>query len=228
MIGLLSAVRRRPRPWLPDEIAFLEAVAGQAVVALHNALVYGQSERWVGQLSVVQASVNRMNRLTTVAAVGEAVVEETRRVVDYHNCRVYVIEPPDVVPIAFRGEVGEYDTIPLDLLQTRIGEGFTGWVAENGEPLLIHDAERGPPRGHDPGHGQRGRVDGRGAHEVRRRDHRRGHALQARSAPVRPARPAADADPRQRRGHGHPVGPRPRRASAPRPACRACWACPAS
>ena len=151
VIGLLSAVRRRPRPWLPDEIAFLEAVAGQAVVALHNALVYGQSERWVGQLSVVQASVNRMNRLTTVAAVGEAVVEETRRVVDYHNCRVYVIEPPDVVPIAFRGEVGEYDTIPLDLLQTRIGEGFTGWVAENGEPLLIHDANADPRGATIPG-----------------------------------------------------------------------------
>ncbi len=151
VVGLLSAVRRRPRPWLPDEIAFLEAVAGQAVVALHNAGLYGESERWAGQLSVVQASVDRMNRLTTVAEIGEAVVEETRRVIDYHNCRVYVVQPPEVVPIAFKGEVGTYEDIPMDLLRTRLGEGFTGWVAEHGEPLLIHDANADPRGATIPG-----------------------------------------------------------------------------
>ncbi len=151
IVGLLSAVRRVPRPWAPDEVAFMEAVAGQAAIALHNAGLYDEAQRWAGQLSVVQASVNRMNRLTTVAEIGEAVVEETRRVVDYHNCRVYLIEPPDVVPIAFKGDVGTYDTIPMDLLRTRIGEGFTGWVAEHGEPLLIHDANADPRGATIPG-----------------------------------------------------------------------------
>ncbi|MGZ6344090.1 MAG: diguanylate cyclase [Candidatus Limnocylindrales bacterium] len=151
VIGLLSAVRRQPRPWLADEIAFLEAVAGQAVVALYNAGLWYQSERWAGQLSVVQASVNRMNRLTSVAEIGQAVVEETRRVVDYHNCRVYVVEGAEVVPIAFKGEVGAYDDIPMDLLRTHMGEGFTGWVAEHGEPLLIHDANADPRGANIPG-----------------------------------------------------------------------------
>ncbi len=151
VVGLLSAVRRVARTWEPEEVAFLTAVAGQAAIALHNAGLYEEAHRWAGQLSVVQASVNRMNRLTTVAEIGEAVVEETRRVVDYHNCRVYVIEPPDVVPIAFKGDVGTYDTIPMDVLRTRIGEGFTGWVAEHGEPLLIHDANADPRGATIPG-----------------------------------------------------------------------------
>ena len=151
VIGLLSAVRRVARTWAPEEVAFLEAVAGQAAIALHNAGLYEEAHRWAGLLSVVQASVNRMNRLTSVAEIGEAVVEETRRVVDYHNCRVYVIEPPDVVPIAFKGDVGTYDTIPVDVLRTRIGEGFTGWVAEHGEPLLIHDANADPRGATIPG-----------------------------------------------------------------------------
>ena len=151
VVGLLSAVRRVARNWAPEEVAFLEAVAGQAAIALHNAGLYEEAHRWAGLLSVVQASVNRMNRLTSVAEIGEAVVEETRRVVDYHNCRVYVIEPPDVVPIAFKGDVGTYDTIPVDVLRTRIGAGFTGWVAEHGEPLLIHDANADPRGATIPG-----------------------------------------------------------------------------
>ncbi|MFI5261021.1 MAG: diguanylate cyclase [Candidatus Limnocylindrales bacterium] len=151
VVGVLAAVRRVARPWAPDEVSFMEAVAGQAAIALHNAGLYDEAQRWAGQLSVVQASVNRMNRLTSVAEIGQAVVEETRRVVDYHNCRVYLIEAPDVVPIAFKGDVGTYDTIPLDVLRTRVGEGFTGWVAEHGEPLLIHDANADPRGATIPG-----------------------------------------------------------------------------
>ena len=34
----------------------------------------------------------------------------------------------------------------MALLHTRLGEGFTGWVAQHGEPLLVNDAN-GDPRG---------------------------------------------------------------------------------
>jgi diguanylate cyclase (GGDEF)-like protein len=101
--------------------------------------------RWAAQLAAVQASVSRMNRLTTVPDIGAAVVEETRRVIDYHNCRVYLLEPPDdLVPIAIRGEVGAYDEIPLEVLRTKVGEGFTGWAAAHGESLRIDDAMSDP------------------------------------------------------------------------------------
>ncbi len=73
--------------------------------------------------------------------MGRAVVEETRRVIDYHNARVYLLDPPDdLVPIAFEGRVGAYEKVDLDILRTKIGEGFTGWVALHGQPLRIDDA----------------------------------------------------------------------------------------
>jgi diguanylate cyclase (GGDEF)-like protein len=141
VIGVLSAFRREPHAWSRDDLAFLEAVAGQAAIALRNADVYEQSQRWAGQLAVVQASMARMNRLTSSEEIGQAVVEETRRVIAYHNCRVYLLEPTgELLPIAFKGEVGTYEEIPMDLLHTRVGVGFTGWAAEHKEALLIHDA----------------------------------------------------------------------------------------
>jgi diguanylate cyclase (GGDEF)-like protein len=102
-------------------------------------------QRWAAQLAAVQASVSRMNRLTAVSEIGAAIVEETRRVIDYHNCRVYLIEPPDdLIPIAFRGEVGTYEEIDPALLRTTVGVGFTGWVAAHGEALRIDDAMADP------------------------------------------------------------------------------------
>ncbi|MFI5254331.1 MAG: GAF domain-containing protein, partial [Candidatus Limnocylindrales bacterium] len=152
VIGVLTAVHQESHAWDRDEIAFLQAVAGQAVIALQNADIYEQSQRWAGQLAVVQASMARMNRLTSREEIGQAVVEETRRVIAYHNCRVYLLEPPDdLVPIAFKGEVGTYVEIPIEVLHTKVGRGFTGWSVEHGEALLINDANADPRGASIPG-----------------------------------------------------------------------------
>ena len=86
-----------------------------------------------------------MSRAGTVAEVGRTVVEETRRMVDCHNARMYLIERPNrVVPIAFEGTVGAYERVDFALLHTKVGEGFTGWVAQHGEPLMVNDANNDP------------------------------------------------------------------------------------
>ncbi|HEX5824083.1 MAG TPA: diguanylate cyclase [Candidatus Limnocylindrales bacterium] len=104
------------------------------------------------QLEVLQAASARLSRAEGTEAVGRAIVEETGRIIDYHNARVYVIEPPDlVVPIAFEGRVGAYDEIDFELLRTRFGIGFTGWVAQHGEAILVPDANADPRGATIPG-----------------------------------------------------------------------------
>src|SRR5450759_2475381 len=103
------------------------------------------TERWVAQLEAVQRAAARMSGQPTVEAVAQAVADETRAIVEYHNCRVYLIEPnDDMTPVIAAGRIGYYEKIPLDLLRTRVGEGFSGWVAQHGTPLLIPDANADP------------------------------------------------------------------------------------
>lgn len=119
------------------------ALAGAVLLA--SRLGARRVHRQTAHLGVLQAASARMSRATTVEDVGRAVVEETGRIIDYHNARVYVVEPPDqVVPIAFEGRVGAYENVDLDLLRCRLGEGFTGWVAEHGVSLLVNDANDDP------------------------------------------------------------------------------------
>ncbi len=145
VIGALSAVTREPREWTDGDVAFITTLATHAGIALTNAELFEQTEARAAQLTVLQAASARLSRATTFEAVGRAVVEETRRIIDYHNARVYLIEAPDqVVPIAFEGRVGAYEQVDFGLLRCRLGEGFTGWVAQHGEPLLINDANSDP------------------------------------------------------------------------------------
>ena len=141
IIGALSSVSREPRRWTPSEIEFVTALGSHASIAIHNAELFAETESRAEQLAVLQAAAARMSRASTVESVGRAVVEETRRILDYHNARVYIIEPPDqVVPIAFEGRVGAYERVDFDLLRTTFGKGFTGWVAQHGEPMLVGNA----------------------------------------------------------------------------------------
>ncbi|HEY4632620.1 MAG TPA: diguanylate cyclase, partial [Candidatus Limnocylindrales bacterium] len=141
VIGALSAATREPRVWTDGDIAFVTTLATHAGIALTNAELFDQTEARAAQLGVLQAASARLSRASSVAEIGRTVVEETRRITDYHNARVYLLEPPDhVVPIAFEGRVGAYEQVDLDLLRCRLGEGFTGWVAQHGEALLINDA----------------------------------------------------------------------------------------
>jgi len=105
----------------------------------------GAEARRAAQLTVLQNAARRMSATLTKEAVGRAVVEETRRVIDYHNARVYLLEPPDLlVPIAFEGRVGAYEQVDMDILRTRVGEGFTGWVAQHRTAIRVDNASIDP------------------------------------------------------------------------------------
>ncbi len=102
------------------------------------------TERWVAQLEVAQRAAARMAGRASVGDVAETVVEEVRAIVDYHACRVYVVqEPDDLIPIVAAGDNG-YETIGLEDLRLKVGEGVSGWVAANGRPLLVPDANADP------------------------------------------------------------------------------------
>jgi len=132
---------------LEDVILVLDLTIGGTILC--TAALVGRARaaevRRTGQLGVLQHAAHRMSASLTREDVGRAVVEETRRVIDYHNARVYLLESPDdLVPIAFEGRVGAYEKVDLDILRTRMGEGFTGWVAEHRTPLCVGDVLADP------------------------------------------------------------------------------------
>ncbi|HEY7207409.1 MAG TPA: diguanylate cyclase [Gaiellaceae bacterium] len=101
--------------------------------------------RSVAHLKMLQSLSGKLNRLMDVAELGETIADELRSLIDYHNCRVFVLDGTSVVPIAFRGEfTTDTETLPMELVRCEVGEGVTGRVAQTGEPLLIGDAARCP------------------------------------------------------------------------------------
>ena len=99
----------------PDPLDAPLALVGATLMA--GQLGARRVRQRTSHLCVLRAASARMSRATTIESVGRAIVEETGRILDYHNARVYVLEPPDqVVPIAFEGRVGAYEQVDFELL----------------------------------------------------------------------------------------------------------------
>src|SRR5947207_2336803 len=98
--------------------------------------------RPVAQLNMLHSLAARLNRLGDVKQIGEAITGELRTLIEYHNCRVFLLEPhgETLLPIAFRGELSEYQGETFDVLTTKVGDGITGYVAQTGESYYAPNA----------------------------------------------------------------------------------------
>lgn len=96
--------------------------------------------RSIAHLKMLQSLGGKLNRLNEVREIGDAIANELRTLIDYHNCRVYVEENGWLHPISFRGELTADEGGSLQAIKCRVGEGITGRVAETGKPLLISNA----------------------------------------------------------------------------------------
>jgi len=145
--GVVAWVDRGGPETFMDLLVVLDLTIGGTVLCT-GALVgraRATEARRTAQLVVLQHAAHRMSASMTSDDVGRAVVEEARRVIDYHNARVYLLEPPDdLVPVAFEGSVGAYEQVDMAILRTSVGRGFTGWVAEHRLPLRVPDAQADP------------------------------------------------------------------------------------
>ncbi len=99
-------------------------------------------DRLVAELRMLHSLAAKLNHLIDVGQIGEAITDELRTLIDYHNCRVHLLQPDGrtLVPVAFRGELSEYQGETYENLITEVGKGITGRVAETGEPFLTPNA----------------------------------------------------------------------------------------
>ncbi len=132
------------------------AVASVAAPRIRDLRVVAEALSWASDLDVVRKASARMNRQSTVEDVGRVVVEELRRVVDYHNCRVYLRDAGDaLVPIAFAGRVGPYEDVDLDRPPDARGRRPDGMGGGDGRGSAARQRAGRRARDADPGYGPR-------------------------------------------------------------------------
>jgi diguanylate cyclase (GGDEF)-like protein/excisionase family DNA binding protein len=143
-VGVIGLYHARDRDWPDDELALAQAFANQAAVAITNARLYRSTAEQAARMRSIHDLSARLNRLTDVQAIADAIVAEASALAAFHDIRIYTVdwEKGTCEPIAYTDRLlGEGDF--RDALRVDIGPGsFTGWVAANAQPILSNDALR--------------------------------------------------------------------------------------
>ncbi|MEO6350574.1 MAG: GAF domain-containing protein [Candidatus Limnocylindrales bacterium] len=139
-LGVLALFHDTPHEWDAEQNSLLEQLARQAATMLRNAQNYSQMATWAAQLQSIQQLGARLTRLRSVGDIGHAICAELNQLIDYHNVRVYRIDGDECVPVAWRGEIGEYEGEDVEQLRLQVGQGITGWVARHGLAQNVGDA----------------------------------------------------------------------------------------
>jgi diguanylate cyclase (GGDEF)-like protein len=100
--------------------------------------------RSIAHLKMLQSLSGKLNRLNDVREIGMVIANELRSLIDYQNCRIFVVDGEDIVPIAFQGGLATGEASPMDVLTCKLGEGITGHVAQSGESLRVGNATESP------------------------------------------------------------------------------------
>jgi diguanylate cyclase len=131
--AMMSAKARGKNQIVLYEESAMERPAGEPAPSARDV-------RSVAHMKMLQSLGGKLNRLNDVKQIGTVIATELRALIDYHNCRVSLVEGEDVRPIAFVGQFTSETSEPLEILACKVGEGITGRVAQTGESLLIGDA----------------------------------------------------------------------------------------
>lgn len=139
-MGALSLYHDTRHVWTAADLSLLERIAQQGATIVRNVENYNRMATWAAQLHSIQQLGTRLTRLRTVNEIGQTICTELNQLINSHNIRVYRIQGEDCVPIAWRGEVGEYESENGEQLRLKVGQGITGWVARHGIAQMLGDA----------------------------------------------------------------------------------------
>ncbi len=145
-LGLLVLYHRAEHIWTDAARALARGFAEHVAMAIQNGRLYASVRGLAARLQAIQDLGLRLDRIRDVAAVGAAIVDEVRRLLDVDTVRVYRVDHPSRTcePIAFWGRFMGVDDPSPELLRVEVGRGLTGWVAEHGTVVRLGDAAADP------------------------------------------------------------------------------------
>ena len=138
-----------PNAYDKTHLMLLEAIAGQAAVALENARLYVDADSRAGQMAILAEAGREISASHDLEGIMENITRRAHEVCRARTTVLRLIEPDGR---SYRAAValGLYaEQHQAEFIQS--GEGITGSIIQSGVPEIIHDAKKDPRTAHVQG-----------------------------------------------------------------------------
>jgi len=142
-IGVLGLTSKRPdRAFAQDDLSRLAALADYAVIAIENARLYEGTRQRAEELGTINEIAQTVTSSLDLDEVIRSVMKGINRILRVETGSLLLIDEETnelVFKITLQG-----DTEKLAPYRLKMGQGIAGWVAQQGEPLLVPDVRLDP------------------------------------------------------------------------------------
>ncbi len=136
--GIVVQSYTREAAYDEGHLRLLSTIAGQAAIALQNARLFGDRERRIAELSVLNEMAQAISSALDLDALLHTVYQQVGRLFDTTNFFIATYEEGDEEwTLAFSREHGE----PEPQARYSIYQGLTGYIIRNRRPLLFRTTE---------------------------------------------------------------------------------------
>ncbi len=142
ILGILNVECHNKRPLTEDDLQLLVTLSSHIAVAIENARFYEETKRRMSELAALQEVSLQVTSSLDLAKVLESIAESALKLVEATDAHIFFYDEE-------RGEF-RFGTAVWDsrekggVAATPREDGLTATVAQQGEPLVINDAETHP------------------------------------------------------------------------------------
>ncbi|RYG46541.1 GAF domain-containing protein [bacterium] len=115
-----------------------ETLEGFAEIA---GLILDRAEQDAREEALIQVG-GSLDQVLTETALVERVIRTAEETLRLASCSLFLLDPRTQL-LTLRGTIGALKE-SMETVSYALGEGFTGWVAQNGEPILLDDPQTDP------------------------------------------------------------------------------------
>jgi GAF domain-containing protein len=120
--------------WSEEDVALIEAVAGQAALAMETARQYADEQRRVAELEVVNRVSQAASQLLRVDSLLRMVGRQIIQVMGQTDVQVALFDPDsNMISFPYATDMGE----PTELQDIPLGQGLVSHVIRTQQPLLL-------------------------------------------------------------------------------------------
>jgi GAF domain-containing protein/CheY-like chemotaxis protein len=142
-IGVLGVTSKTPgRAFAQDDLSRLAALADYAVIAIENARLYEGMRQRAEELGTINEIAQTITSSLNLDEVIRSVMKGINRILRVETGSLLLIDEK-TNELAFKITL-QGDTEKLASYRLKMGQGIAGWVAEQGEPLLVSDVRLDP------------------------------------------------------------------------------------
>ena len=143
LLGVIAFYTKEGHSFSTDEVEFLNAIAGQSAIAIHNSKLYETAKRSEGEISALNALTVAATQSLDLNVVLNEAVRKITEIFNFAGTRVFLLDG-DTNELHVRAGCEAKPEFWAEAKVFRLGQSIVGKVAETGQPFICEDIFHDP------------------------------------------------------------------------------------